>query len=73
MSIFLTAYCRYKMMDIILKHDTNNNIVCVNTDGFISTKKLDLEIGNNFGQWKIKNKGTATIHNSNMINWNQIS
>jgi hypothetical protein len=70
MSIFLTAYCRYKMMDIILKNDTDNNIICVNTDGFISTKKLNLDIGANFGQWKIKNKGTATIHNSNMINWN---
>jgi len=69
MSIFLTAYCRMKMMNIVLEHNTNDNILMINTDGFISSIKLQLDIGSDIGQFKIKNKGDAYIHNSNKITW----
>jgi hypothetical protein len=69
MSIFLTAYCRMKMMDIVLTNNTNDNILMINTDGFISLTELKLNIGSDMGQFKIKNKGDAYIHNSNKITW----
>lgn len=70
MSIFLTAYCRLKMYNIIMDNDVDDNIIMVNTDGFISTTELKyINIGSKMGEFKIKNRGNAKIYNSNIIDW----
>lgn len=66
-SIFLTAYCRFQMMKIILDCDKIENIVCINTDGFVSKTKQDLKISNEIGDFKIKQYGNCTINDSNHV------
>jgi len=67
-SIFLTAYCRLQMIRIILNCKNVDDIVCINTDGFISkTEQPHLKISNDIGDWKIKQTGDCKVINSNRI------
>lgn len=50
-SIFIVDYVRKLMRDTIRKINYQN-IVNADTDGFISTKKLDLELSKDLGKWK---------------------
>ena len=52
--IFLTAYARYKMMQIVKPF--LNNVTYINTDGFETTIDIsdDLDIGSNLGQFKMQ-------------------
>ena len=50
-SIFIVDYVRKLMRDIIRKVGYKN-ILLVDTDGFISTKKLDLKLSQDLGGWK---------------------
>jgi hypothetical protein len=66
-SIFLTAYCRLQMIKTLLQLDMND-IVCVNTDGFVSKKKQPhLPISDEIGEWKVKQYGNCKVINSNNV------
>lgn len=67
-SIFLTAYCRLQMMRIILNCKNIDDIVCINTDGFVSkTQQSQLVISDEIGDWKIKQSGDCKVINSNTV------
>lgn len=69
-SIFLTAYCRLQMMKILFECDNIDNIVQINTDGFISTTtQANLKLSNDIGDWKIKQFGDCTVNASNKVNF----
>ena len=69
--VFLTAYCRLKMIQILLKCNLDD-IVQINTDGFISKTIIkDLKISKDMGDWKIKHTGDCTIQDSNVVIWSQ--
>jgi len=67
-SIFLTAYCRFQMIKIILQCPNLDDIILINTDGFISkTIQPHLVISPNIGDFKLKTQGGCIIHNSNNV------
>jgi hypothetical protein len=67
-SIFLTAYCRLQMMKILMTID--EEIVCVNTDGFITTKKVkNISFSSKIGDFKVKHQGDCDVHHSNNVEW----
>ena len=67
--VFLTAYCRLKMIQILLKCNLDD-IIQINTDGFISKTIIkDLKISKEMGDWKIKHTGDCTIKDSNVVIW----
>ena len=69
--VFLTAYCRLKMIQILLKCNLDD-IIQINTDGFISKTIIkDLKITKDMGDWKIKHTGDCIIKNSNVVIWHQ--
>jgi hypothetical protein len=67
-SIFLTAYCRFQMMKFILDCKNLDDIVAINTDGFVSkTQQNQLVVNDSIGFWKIKQRGNCKVINSNTI------
>jgi hypothetical protein len=75
-SVFLTAYCRLKMCTILLNLvEDIDDIVAVNTDGFVCLSKPAVEISNEIGDFKIavdkvskkKRSGTCTVKNCNHV------
>jgi hypothetical protein len=64
-SVFLTGYCRYQMILILLKCKNMDDIVCINTDGFISkSTQAHLPLSDKMGDFKIKQSGDCTVKNS---------
>ena len=69
--IFLTAYCRIKMIQVLLKCNLDD-IIQINTDGFISKTIIkDLKISKDMGDWKIKHTGDCIVQNKNIVIWTQ--
>ena len=67
--IFLTSYCRLHMIKILLKCNIDD-IVYINTDGFVSKSEIvELKISNNMGDFKIKQKGFCIVKNKSVVIW----
>ena len=62
-SVFLTAKGRYKLNQIIQPH--KKYIKYVHTDGWISSKELDLTLSDEFGGVRLDKKGDVEIINKN--------
>ena len=63
-SVFLTAKGRYKLNQIIQPH--KKYIKYVHTDGWISSKELDLTLSDEFGGVRLDKKGDVEIINKNI-------
>lgn len=64
---FLPAYGRRVMFQQLQKH--YKNIKRVHTDGFISQKKLKMDVGTEIGQWKVEHQGKCSIHSAVRVEW----
>jgi len=65
---FITAYCRLKMIQTLLKHCDLEKLVAVNTDGFATTEEIKtLTISPKIGDWKVKKYKEFTIQHLNSI------
>lgn len=60
-SLFIVDYVRKIMRDTI-RAAGYKNVILVDTDGFISLKPLDLDIGTNLGQWKVKEYSNIIVN-----------
>ena len=40
----------------------------IHTDGFITSRKVDVEVGTELGQWKTK-EGSCEVVNANVVHW----
>jgi hypothetical protein len=70
-SIFLTGYCRLKMIQILLQCSNQDDIICINTDGFVSkTIQNHLIISDKIGDMKIKQQGDCIVNHSNSVIFN---
>jgi hypothetical protein len=67
MAPFITSLVRKEMTTVM--HPHRNNIHRVHTDGFVSDKKLPLELGTDIGQWKIEREGKCIIKNCGAPEW----
>jgi len=54
MGMFLTSKGRYELYKIISKHQ--DKIIYAHTDGFISTKRLKIQQGQNMGELRFEGK-----------------
>ncbi len=59
-SPFLTAYAQLKMIEVLVKQNPDD-IVYINTDGFISKTKPNLIYSEHMGDFKIPHVGDCTI------------
>lgn len=64
---FLPAYGRRKMFQLLEQH--KHHIKRVHTDGFISKKKLKMDVGSEIGQWKVEHQGKCSIHSAVRVEW----
>lgn len=64
---FLPAYGRRKMFQLLEQHQ--HHIKRVHTDGFISIKKLEMDVGSEIGQWKVEHQGKCSIHSAVRVEW----
>ena len=55
------------MFQQLQKH--HKNIKRVHTDGFISQKKLKMDVGTEIGQWKVEHEGQCSIHSAVRVEW----
>ena len=70
-SAFITSFSRMKISRVMEQYE--NKIVRVHTDGFICNEKIDIPIGLDMGQFKIKQEGTINIKNVNSFVFSEIS
>jgi len=57
------------MIKILLKCNIDD-IVYINTDGFVSKSEIiELKISNNMGDFKIKQKGFCIVKNKSVVIW----
>lgn len=64
---FITACGRrlmYKQLSNVQQY-----VQRIHTDGFISNKRLKLDFGPEWGQWKLEKKGKCQIHHVNSQDW----
>lgn len=64
---FLPAYGRRVMFQQLQKH--HKNIKRVHTDGFISQKKLKMDVGTEIGEWKVEHEGQCSIRSAVRVEW----
>lgn len=64
---FITAIGRRYMYDQVKQHASS--IVRIHTDGFISTKRLAMPIGDRIGQWKVEKQGSCKVIHVNKQEW----
>jgi hypothetical protein len=69
LGVFLTSCNRLQMTELLLPH--TENIFKFHTDGFVSDKPLDLDFGENIGQWKLERHGKCKVNNCNDVKWIQ--
>lgn len=65
--VFLTSYNNLKMTELFYPH--NKHIHQFHTDGCVSDKEIDLDIGPNLGQFKLDNSGKCQINHCNNVIW----
>ena len=66
--LFITSYCRLKITQIIIDNFDMNDILMVNTDGFISTTAgKNIKISSSIGDFKYKQYKKVTINHSNDV------
>ncbi|HEY9705373.1 MAG TPA: hypothetical protein V6C58_23240, partial [Allocoleopsis sp.] len=66
---FITAYCRYKMIQILINNVKNfDNIIHLNTDGFTTKTEIKtLPISSEIGKFKVKKYSKFIIHHLSKI------
>jgi hypothetical protein len=63
--LFLTSYCRLKITEILLKNFDMDDVLMVNTDGFITkTEGKSLKLGTELGEFKMSRHKTVVINTS---------
>ena len=63
---FMTALGRHKMYETI--NPIKAFVYRIHTDGFISSKPLDIDAGTELGEWKLK-QGPCEVINANKVLW----
>lgn len=67
---FITAYARYKMIETLLSFESLDDIVYVNTDGFISLKEQpSLKVSDKMGDWSCKHYEGCEVKNGNTVSF----
>lgn len=64
---FLPAFGRRTMFQQLQKY--RQHICRVHTDGFVSEKKLKMEMGREIGQWKLEHEGRCHIRSAVHVEW----
>jgi hypothetical protein len=65
---FITSFCRYQMVKTILSFENINDVVYVNTDGFISKiNQPTLKISDKIGDWSCDSYKKCKVLNGNSV------
>jgi len=60
---FLTSYCRFKFMEIIIKNNLYNNVIRINTDSVLFSGDIptNIKISDELGDFKIEQQGNCVF------------